>query len=84
MITRKQFVEALRVLHETDQITRIVTRAKRIDVHFVTNGRDSLLVLPNPTPTNDKPNKHNTAKSNPYKDGVRFKTANVPAPPDNS
>jgi hypothetical protein len=55
MITRKDLVLALRVLHEEDQITKMVTRAKRIDIHFVSDGRDGLLVIPNPNP-NDKPN----------------------------
>jgi hypothetical protein len=53
MISRKNLVEALRVLHETDLITKIVTRAKRIEVFFIgENRQDCLLVLPNPT-TND-------------------------------
>lgn len=61
MITRKDFVEALRVLHETDSITKIVTRAKRIDVHFMSDGHDGLLVLPNPPTLNDN-NNRNKAK----------------------
>lgn len=53
MITRKDLVSALRVLHETDQITKIVTRAKRIDVQYESGERDCLLVIPNPKQTND-------------------------------
>jgi hypothetical protein len=63
MITRKNLVEALRVIHESDHITKIVTRAKRIDVHFMSGGRDGLLVLPNPT-ANDN---INTTKRKPSK-----------------
>lgn len=60
MISRKDLVEALRVLHETDQITKIVTRAKRIEVYFLgENRQDCLLVLPNPTPTNELQNNNN-------------------------
>jgi hypothetical protein len=65
MITRKDLVEALRVLHETDCITKIVTRAKRIDVFFVSNKRDCLLVLPNPTPTNDTTNRNSKTITKP-------------------
>jgi hypothetical protein len=54
MSSRKDLVSALRVLHETDIITRIVTRAKRIDVHFMSGGHDGLLVLPNPSTNNEK------------------------------
>jgi len=60
MITRKNLVEALRVLHEADTITKIVTRAKRIDVHYMSDGRDCLLVLPNPTPNDNNSNKPKT------------------------
>lgn len=62
MITRKQLVEALRVLHEDDVITKIVTRAKRIDVQFMSAGRDCLLVLPNPTPNDNNTNTKRTNK----------------------
>jgi hypothetical protein len=56
MITRKDLVEALRVIHEADQVTKIVTRAKRIDVHYMSGGRDCLLVLPNPIPNDNNTN----------------------------
>lgn len=61
MITRQQMVDALRVLHTDDQITKIVTRAKRIDVFFRSENRDGLLVLPLTPTQNDHTN---TTKSN--------------------
>lgn len=54
MISRKDLVEALRVLHETDQITKITTRAKRIDIQFQTQDREGLLIIPNPNENQKK------------------------------
>ncbi len=62
MITRKDLVSALRVLHETDVITKIVTRAKRIDIYFMSNRTDGLLVIPNPTPIDDTTNRNKTKR----------------------
>lgn len=62
MISRKDLVEALRVLHEVDQITKIVSRAKRIDVFYQSKERpDCLLVIPNPPTNNDKRNNTTTS-----------------------
>ena len=67
MITRKDLVETLRVLHETDQITKIVTRAKRIDISYIGENRQNcLLVLPNQTPTNDKHDRNTETKRIPH------------------
>src|SRR6516225_3415233 len=52
-MTRKQLVEGLRVIHEADEITKIVSRAKRIDISFRSANKDCLLVIPNPPTTND-------------------------------